>query len=120
MQSHAAPETIPVEVIIMTKTTRRFVLLGALFFGGVFALAAATEPDGGMGVKAPASTGAYDHETLQADARMTQGMSRPDANTSAQYHRRDEQLAHSSSSSFLRAFEAHQADIDRMLARTGP
>ena len=86
----------------------------------MFALAAATEPDGGMGVKAPVSTGAYDHETLQADARMTQGMSRPDANTGAQHHRRDEQLVHSNSPGFLRAFEAHQADIDRMLARTGP
>jgi len=103
----------------MTKSTRRFVLLGALFYGSLFALAA-TEPDGGTGVKAPRSTGTYDHETLQADARMTQGMSRPDANTGAQYHRRDEQLVHSNSPSFLRDFEAHQADIDRMLARTGP
>jgi hypothetical protein len=120
MSAHVASETIPVEVIVMTKTTRRFVLLGVLFYGSVFALAAATEPDGGMGVRTPTSTGTYDHETLQADARMTQGMSRPDANTGAQYHRSDEQLAHSSSSSFLRDFEAHQADIDRMLARTGP
>lgn len=70
-------------------------------------------------MKAPASTGAYDHETLQADAQMTQGMSRPDANTGAQYHSRDAQLVHSNGSSFLRDFEAHQADIDRMLARTG-
>ncbi len=118
MLSSGGSETIPMEVFMMTKTTRKFVLLGALFFGSVFALAA-TEPDGGAGVNAPASTGSYDHEALQADARMTQGMSRPDANTGAQFHRRDEQLVRSNSPSFLRDFEAHQADIDRMLAEPG-
>lgn len=102
----------------MTKTTRRLALVGALFFGSVFALAA-TEPDGGADGRPPAPSSAYDHETLQADARMTQGMSRPDANTGAQYHRRDEQLVHSNSPGFVRDFEAHQADIDRMLARPG-
>jgi hypothetical protein len=118
MSPHGASETMPVEVIIMTKTTRRFVLLGALFYGSMFALAA-TEPDGGTDRRPPAYSGTYDHETLQADARMTQGMSRPDANPGAQDHRHDEQLVRSNSPSYLRAFEAHQTDIDRMLARTG-
>lgn len=100
----------------MAKTTRRLALVGALFFGSVFTLTA-TGPDGGTGAKTPVYTGAYDHETLQVDAQMTQDMSRPDANTDAQYHRRDEQLGHSSNPGFVRDLEAHQAEIDRMLAR---
>lgn len=104
----------------MTKTTRRLALVGALFFGSVFTLAAVTEPDGRSDVKTPAYSGTYDHDTLQADAQMTQYMSRPDANTGAQYHRRDEQLGRSRNPGFVRDLEAHQADIDRMLGRPVP
>ena len=103
----------------MTKATRRFIVAGALFFGGVFTLAAATEPDSGPDPERPADVGAYDHDQLQRDAQMTQTMSAPGANTGAQQHRGDDQLRHSSNPAFLGDLEAHQADIDRMLARPG-
>ena len=104
----------------MTKATRRLAVAGAVFFGGVMALAAATAPDGGTGGQPPpAYVGVYDHDQLQRDAQMTQNMSSPGASTEAQYHRGDEQLRHSSDPAFVRELEAHQADIDRMLARPG-
>jgi len=102
----------------MTKTTRRFVLLGTLFFGSVFTLAVATEPDGSTGpTTPPASSGTYDHQTLQSDAWMTERMSQPAADTGAGVHRHDQQLVHSDVGAFLRDLEAHQAAVDRMLAR---
>ncbi len=103
----------------MTKATRRLIVAGALFFGGVFTLAAATEPDSSPTQDRPAYSSAYDHAQLQRDAEMTQTMSAPGANTGAQKHRGDDQLRHSSDPAFLRDLEAHQADIDRMLARPG-
>lgn len=104
----------------MRKTVRRLIITAVLFFGGVFTLAVWSEPDGGAGAPSPPSySGTYDHDQLQRDAQMTQNMSAPNANTDAQYHRGDEQLSHSSDPAFVRDLEAHQADIDRMLARPG-
>jgi hypothetical protein len=108
------------EVSNMTKTARRLIVSAVLFFGAVFTLAAVSEPDGGSGTRRPPSySGTYDHDQLQRDAQMTQNMSTPNANTDAQYHRNDEQLTHSSDPAFVRDLEAHQADVDRMLARPG-
>ena len=102
----------------MTKSLRRLIIAAVLLFGGVLTLAAVSEPGGGAGTpSAPSYSGGYDHDQLQRDARMTQNMSTPNANTDSQYHRNDEQLSHSSNPSFVRDLEAHQADIDRMLAR---
>jgi hypothetical protein len=107
-------------VKIMTKALRRLIITVVVFFGGVLTLAAATEPDGGTRPPSPpAYSGTYDHNQLQRDAQMTQNMSAPNANTDSQYHRSDEQLSHSSDPAFVRDLEAHQADIDRMLARPG-
>lgn len=101
----------------MTKGTRRLIVAGALFFGGILTLATATEPDSSLTRDRPAYSGAYDHDQLERDARMTQSMSASGADTGAQKHRWDDQLRHSSDPAFLQDLEAHQADIDRMLAR---
>jgi hypothetical protein len=104
----------------MTKASRRLVMTAVVFFGGVLTTAAISESDGGPGAPSrPAYSGTYDHNQLQRDAGMTQNMSTPNANTDSQYHRNDEQLTHSSDPAFVRDLEAHQADIDRMLARPG-
>ena len=112
--------SIEVEVKTMTKSLRRLIVAAVLFFGGVLTLAAVSEPDGGAASQSrPSYSGTYDHDQLQRDAQMTQNMSAPNANTDSQYHRDDEQLSHSSDPAFVRDLEAHQADIDRMLARPG-
>lgn len=104
----------------MTRALRRLTILAVVFFGGVLALAAVSAPDGGAGAPSRSSyIGTYDHDQLQRAAQMTQNMSAPNANTDAQYHRGDEQLSRSSDPAFVRDLEAHQADIDRMLARPG-
>jgi hypothetical protein len=73
------------------------------------------------GSKPPASvTAIYSHEVLQSDADMTQQMSAPSANTSAQFHRDDEQLVRSQNSAYLRALEQHQAGLDQMPANPTP
>ena len=118
MAPATAERTIDMEVKTMTKALRRFLIAVVVFFGGVLTLAAVSEPDDGGGAPSrPAYSGTYDHDQLQRDAQMTQNMSAPNANTDAQYHRNDEQLSHSSDPAFVRDLEAHQADIDRMLAR---
>ena len=104
----------------MTKALRRLILIAVVFFGGVLMLAAVSEPERDAGAPSrPGYSGTYDHDQLQRDARMTQDMSTPNANTDAPYHRNDEQLSHSSDEAFVRDLEAHQADLDRMLARPG-
>lgn len=109
--------SIELEVNIMTKAMRRFIITAVLFFGSVFTLAAVTEPDGGAGTPGRSTySSTYDHEQLQRDAQMTQNMSTPNANTDAQIHRGDAQLTHSSDPAFIDDLEAHQADINRMLA----
>ena len=109
-----------VEVKTMTKSLRRLFITAVLFLGGVLTLAAVSEPDNGAGLpSAPSYSGAYDHDQLQRDAQMTQNMSTPNANTDSQYHRNDVQLSHSRDPAFVRDLEAHQADINRMLARPG-
>ena len=104
----------------LTKTLRRLIVTAVVFLGGVITLGAVSEPDDGA--RTPSSTsyrGTSDHDQLQRDSQMTQNMSAPDANTDAQYHRDDAQLSHSSNPAFVRDLEAHQADIDQMLARPG-
>jgi hypothetical protein len=51
---------------------------------------------------------------------MTQQMSAPSANTSAQVHRVDEQLARSQSPAYLQSLEEHQAGLAQMLAEPAP
>lgn len=104
----------------MTKALRRLIIAGVVLFGGMLTVAAVFEPERDAGAPSrPAYSGTYDHNQLQRDAQMTQNMSAPNALTDSQYHRNDEQLSHSSDPAFVRDLEAHQADIDRMLARPG-
>ena len=99
----------------------RLVVGPALTLGTIVALASLTTPDDPAGSKPPASISAtYSHEVLQSDADMTQQMSAPSANTSAQFHRDDQQLVRTENSAYLRALEQHQAGIDRMLANPTP
>lgn len=66
-----------------------------------------------------ASSPVNGHDNLQRDAEMTQRMSAPGASGpmfSGQI--RDPQLDHSQNPAFIKALEDHQADIDRMLARS--
>lgn len=66
-----------------------------------------------------ASTPVDPHETLQAAAEMTQRMSAPNASGPMFTGQiQDAQLVHSQNPAFVRALEEHQADIDRMLARS--
>lgn len=93
----------------------------ALTLGAVVGLASLTTPDEPAGSTSPASvTASYSHEVLQSDADMTQQMSAPSANTSAQFHRDDEQLVRSQNSAYLHALEQHQAGLDQMLADPTP
>jgi hypothetical protein len=93
----------------------------SLLLGTIAGLASLTTADDPAGSKPPASvTAAYSHEVLQSDADMTQQMSAPSANTSAQFHRDDEQLVRSQNSAYLRALEQHQAGLDQMLADPTP
>ncbi len=66
------------------------------------------------------ATSGYSHDLLQIDANMTQQMSTANANTGAQSHLRDGQLARSQDPSYLAALEQHQADINRMLGLASP
>ena len=93
----------------------------SLLLGTIAGLASLTTPDDPAGSKPPASVSAtYSHEVLQSDADMTQQMSAPSANTSAQFHRDDQRLVRSQNSAYLRALEQHQAGIDQMLANPTP
>jgi hypothetical protein len=108
------------EVRTVTKALRRITITAVVLFAGVLTLAALSGPDAGDGTTSrPPYGGAYGHDELQRGAQMTQNMSAPNAHTDSQYHRGDEQLARSSDPAFVRDLEAHQADIDRMLARPG-
>ena len=120
MATPSEERSIDMEVKTMTKTMRRLIITAVVFFSGMFTLAVVTEPDGGAGTPSRSSySGVYNHDQLQRGAQMTQNMSTPNANTDSQYHRGDEQFGHSSDSAFVRDLEAHQAQIDRMLARPG-
>ena len=89
----------------------------ALTLGTIVGLVSLTMPDDPASPGPPASVVApYPHELLQSDADMTQQMSAPSANTSAQFHRDDDQLVRSRNSAYLRALEQHQAGLDQMLA----
>jgi hypothetical protein len=93
----------------------------ALTLGAIAGFASLTTPDDPAGSKSPASvTATYSHEVLQRDADMTQQMSAPSANTSAQLHRDDEQLVRSQNSAYLDALEQHEAGLDQMLADPAP
>lgn len=63
--------------------------------------------------------GAYDTHTVARAAAMTQQMSgdRPLSGHEYHSHAGDEQLRLASNAQFVRALEAYQAQIDRMLAR---
>lgn len=105
----------------MTKALRRLAVTLVVLFGGVLTLAAVSAPDDGTGTPSPPSySGTYEHPQLQRDVQVTQNMSTPNANTDSQFHRNDEQLSSSSDPAFVRDLEAHQADINRMLARPVP
>ncbi|QGG96262.1 hypothetical protein [Actinomarinicola tropica] len=94
------------------RTFKRLAVFAGLFFTGIIALGLANEPQGGSAVPArPAPS--YSHEVLQQDALMTQQMSTPNAPV----HRNDAQLGRSQDPGYVRAFEQHQEDIDRMLAQ---
>lgn len=100
---------------------KKVLVVVALFFGSVIALAVATEPDARPAPASSTTVGGYSHELLQRDADMTQRMSLPTADGAMQRGQvPDAQLDHSRSASFVRALEQHQADIDRMLARPSP
>ena len=102
-------------------TLTKMVVVPALLLGTIAGLASLTTPDEPAGSRPPASmTATYSHEVLQSDADMTQQMSAPSANTSAQFHRDDEQLVRSQNSAYLRALEQHQAGLDQMLANPTP
>lgn len=99
----------------------KFVVGPALLLGSTVGFASLTTPDDPAGSKPPASvTATYTHEVRQSDADMTQQMSAPSANTSAQFHRDDEQLVRSQNSAYLRALEQHQAGLHQMLANPTP
>lgn len=100
----------------MTKGMRRFVVVAAVFFGALVPVAAQSGVEG-TGPAPPSYTGAHDHAVLQQDALMIQTMSAPTANTDAGFHRDDAQLVRSGDPSYVRDIEAHQFEIDRMLAR---
>ena len=104
------------------RAMRRLKFSAAAFFASVITLGAFTAPDGTPDRPAPAPgpASSYSHDQLQRDARMTQQMSTPNANTGSQYHANDGQLDRSQSAGYVAALETHQADIDRMLARGAP
>jgi hypothetical protein len=97
-------------------------LIGAVaLFGALIAVGVVTAPDDAAGGRSStAVVSSYSHDELQPAADMTQQMSSPNANTGSQHHTRDEQLERSRSVGYVRALERHQADIDRMLARSTP
>lgn len=100
---------------------KKMLIVAALFFVSVIALAVTTEPDTRPGPATSTNVGGYSHALLQRDADMTQRMSSPTADGAMQRGEvRDAQLDHSQSSAFVRALEQHQDDIDRMLARPTP
>jgi hypothetical protein len=92
----------------------------SLLLGTIAGLASLTTPDDPAGSKPASVTATYSHEVLQSDSDMTQQMSAPSANTSAQFHRDDQQLVRSQNSAYLRALEQHQAGLDQMLANPTP
>lgn len=94
----------------------------ALTLGAIVGLASLTAPDDPAASRpvAPAASFGYSHEVLQGDADMTQQMSAPSANTSAQLHREDGQLTRSQHPAYVRALEQHQAGLAQMLAQPSP
>ncbi len=81
----------------------------------VFVTAARTEP-----TPTPAQTG-YPHVQLQADLQMTQLMSAPGASGPMSSGAVvDGQLRRSQDPAYAAALEAHQREIDQMLARATP
>lgn len=101
----------------MTRHRLPFIVAG-VFFASVIGLAVATEPDGTTQTRPPASSAQTDHDLLQRDAEMTQRMGVPGTPGAMEQGRVvDEQLRHSHSAGFVTGLEAHQAEIDRMLAR---
>ena len=103
-------------------TLKKLLFVAVAFFGSVITFGVITAPDDAP--KRPATSSAvvaaYSHDQLQGDSNMTERMSIPNADTDAQYHRRDGQLDRSQSPGYVRALEQHLADIDRMLARGNP
>jgi hypothetical protein len=117
MQVQSTPITTEVPMGSFTK----LVVAPALTLGAIVGLASLTTPDDPAGATSPPSvTATYSHEVLQRDADMTQQMSAPSANTSAQLHRDDEQLVRSQDPAYLRGLEQHQAGLDQMLATPTP
>lgn len=99
----------------------KFIVGPAFALGAIVGLASLTAPDDPADSgRAPAASSTYSHEVLQSASDMTQQMSAPDANTSAQVHREDDQLARSQSPAYLRALEEHQAGVAQMLAEPVP
>jgi hypothetical protein len=100
----------------------KLVVVPAFTLGAIAGLASLTAPDDPAGSRstAPGAVAGYSHEVLQRDADMTQQMSAPGANTSAQFHREDDQLARSQDPAYLRALEEHQAGLAQMLAEPSP
>ena len=102
----------------MTKALRRLAITAALLLGGMVTLGALSETDSGARTSSgPSYRVTYDHDQLQRGVQMTQNMSTPNANTDAQFHHDQAQHSHSRDPAFVRDLEAHQAAIDRMLAR---
>ncbi len=97
-------------------------IIGPAFaLGTIAGLASLTAPDDPTDSgRAPAASSTYPHEVLQSASDMTQQMSAPSANTSAQVHRVDEQLARSQSPAYLQSLEEHQAGLAQMLAEPAP
>lgn len=104
------------------RVVRKVMVVVVAFFALVVTLGLVTAPGdpAARPAPAPAIGAGYPHDQLQSDADMTQKMSTPNANTDSQNHRSDGQLGRSRSAGYVAALEAHQADIDRMLAQGNP
>lgn len=99
---------------------RGFLWLSAGFFALIITVGLLSEPPD-RPVQAPrAGVSQTDHGVLQRDSEMTQRMGVPGApGVMERGGVVDDQLRHSQNPGFVADLEAHQAEIDRMLARPG-
>jgi hypothetical protein len=99
---------------------RRMLWITGAFFAVVITVGLFSEPPDRPAPSPPAGVSQTDHAVLQRDSEMTQRMGVPGAPGGMERGAVvDDQLRHSQSEGFVADLEAHQADIDRMLARPG-
>ena len=99
---------------------RRLLWISAGFFALIITVGLLSEPSERPARPSPAVSSQADHALLQRDSEMTQRMGVPGTPGGMERGKLiDDQLRHAQNPGFVDDLEAHDAEIDRMLARSG-